>query len=437
MAETSTNFASHCDNKINLELTDDVNKKPNRKMNSLLIDVERNLLLSKLNSNHQIYHMEKYAYALFSGKMKPVISHVCPPEYETTDLQSTNLQSAKKPTLQFVRELTSEYPRLPYVSRQREWKWSLHWGQLKMFLNELDFLTRIVAQTGLTKFTLLYVGNLYGAYFTHVLDMFPEMTVLLYTENDVEKEIANHPRVKHYKEKFSVDMCYYLTTENIDTRELFLYSNIRSGTSSKSYKQDMDEQVAWLKILTPRMSSIKFKLEYPGSGVDEDVISFYPDGQLLFCPFTSPTSTETRLIINNDFNEKKYSCRAYEEKMFYHNSVARKQSYLIMGFSDLELKSNGLCNCYDCKLFAEIVISYLMIVKKIASPNAELVFGIIKLIQTNIVPGKNLYTQTITNIHKYWTILFFKSYRPCKYSCTYCKLGTYLKERAMLDIDIT
>jgi hypothetical protein len=76
----------------------------------------------------------------------------------------------------FVRILHSEYPRLKYRRRKGEVKTVIHWGQRKLLMSEIEFLTTY-ARSGMT---VVYAGAAPGTHLSYLSNLFPYVTFELY-----------------------------------------------------------------------------------------------------------------------------------------------------------------------------------------------------------------------------------------------------------------
>ncbi len=67
-------------------------------------------------------------------------------------------------------------PELPYRRRQGEYKTVLHWGQRKLHVSEIEFLTEF----GFPYCHVVYAGAASGTHIKQLSDMFPDVTFHLY-----------------------------------------------------------------------------------------------------------------------------------------------------------------------------------------------------------------------------------------------------------------
>jgi hypothetical protein len=67
-------------------------------------------------------------------------------------------------------------PELPYRRRQGEYKTVLHWGQRKLHVSEIEFLTEF----GFPYCHVVYAGAASGTHIKQLSEMFPDVTFHLY-----------------------------------------------------------------------------------------------------------------------------------------------------------------------------------------------------------------------------------------------------------------
>ncbi len=342
---------------------------------------EKFLLTKHIKHTHTTYDVsDVYARGLFEGRTRPLIAHL-------------PLHCAEG---KFASTLTDQ-PRLKYKSQKNKWKWPMHWGTLKMFLAEFRFLT-MATRLIRDKFACICL-SMHGLPHQKLLENIFHVTIL--HASTLEQCVAE---------------CDECTKKGVP---YVLYNDLRTGCSEKSVREDMHAQLKLWQQLNPLLTSMKFRLEYTNGR--DDVAVTYPSGDIHLLPYTGPTSTESQLIVRRDAPMKKYSSITYEEQMFYHNTVARNMSYDVIG--KLSLVDDCLCNCYDCGLFAHIIREYLFSIKNVDA-SAIIVKSIAKMLSSNITPGKTMLSQTVANINRNWTFMFFRSYAMCdSKSCKHCVYG--------------
>jgi hypothetical protein len=236
-----------------------------------------------------------------------------------------------------------------YRRREKDEKSVLHWGQRKLFLAELEFLTMYANPNDI----VVYVGSAPGnhTYFLTLLFPFIRKFILIDPSPFYAKSTSDIEIIQDF---FKPEHIEQIKKEYSSDNILFI-SDIRSAcpmqeddeTVEMKVKQDMQIQMDWVLALKPRKSMLKFRLPWE-SGETE-----YLDGDIYYQPWAPSTSTETRLITDGT-SKKMYSNRDYEQRMFYFNTHTRTNLHIhsIEGIK-------GLDYCYDCATEVYIWKMYL------------------------------------------------------------------------------
>lgn len=257
--------------------------------------------------------------------------------------------------------LSDECAQLPYFDRDENERSSAHFGQLKLFVSELQFLTRFTrvsntliggaaAADSPTPFIphglIVYAGAAGGHHIERLVDLFPTFKFHLYDSSRFCRKILSLPtdRCETYFKYFTNDDARsYSEEENV----IFI-SDIRTGLKDECVKTDMEYQKEWIQIMRPVVSMVKFRLPW-----DESVTEYF-DGDIQIQAYAPCTSTETRLIITDVDSVKLYNNSVYEQQMCYHNCVGRVSMY------DHRIRGvQGLDQCFDCALLIKSVYQYL------------------------------------------------------------------------------
>lgn len=284
--------------------------------------------------------------------------------YESMDetrINNPHLIQNKEKILHFSetelqRELDINAKRKKYYMRKGEVLTVNHWGQRKLLLSEIEFLTEF----GDFSDTVVYAGAAPGVKNSYLVSLFPEHSFVFVDPNPFDKRILdlakNSDRVTVINDYFTDEMAKQYNPKIFGRRVLFI-SDIRTA-DIKSYDDEKTEdtiikdnkmQAKWIKLMKPEVSMLKFRLPW-GKGTTEYFEGFsYPSR--IYLPVWGPQSTtETRLIIIGEGTHV-YDNTEYEEQLFYFNTVTRV-SYYEHNIPVEEVP--GLCHCYDCS--AEIVI---------------------------------------------------------------------------------
>eukprot|EP00002_Diphylleia_rotans_P017913 TRINITY_DN3475_c0_g1_i1.p1 TRINITY_DN3475_c0_g1~~TRINITY_DN3475_c0_g1_i1.p1 ORF type:complete len:561 (-),score=88.29 TRINITY_DN3475_c0_g1_i1:168-1850(-) len=244
--------------------------------------------------------------------------------------------------LPFQRTLTSTSQRLQYRRRKGEEKTVIHWGQRKLLLSEIEFLSMY----GKKGHPVVYAGAAPGTHISYLVELFPDFEFFLYDPAPFTVKESN--RVFCHQQLFTDEVA-----EKFAGKQALFISDIRAADWSllsedetdAQVREDMESQQRWHLIMQPLKSMLKFRLSWkPGKTV-------YLKGDI-YLPIWGPiTTTEARLIPSDGLHE--YDNTAYEEQMFFFNTVQR------VGLYNHDVIGEGLDYCYDCKAEVETLKLYL------------------------------------------------------------------------------
>lgn len=243
------------------------------------------------------------------------------------------------PVSQFKRILALDAPATPYRRRKGERKTTLHWGQRKLLLSEIEFFS-IFAPLGAH---VIYAGSAPGTHIELLSKWFP---TLKFTLVDPGKfTVKETERITTRQEFFTEDTAREFQPSDPEARNdhMLFISDIRSVDSLGSAPQevekgvwhDMEQQSNWHKILRPRASMLKFRLPWDASESptpplspspclgSRGVFSFpfftvaatsrYLDGKV-YLPIWGPqTTTESRLVVTG-FEDRDWDNKLYESR---------------------------------------------------------------------------------------------------------------------------
>lgn len=204
---------------------------------------------------------------------------------------------------------------------------------------------------------LVYIGAAPGSHIQMIHNYFSNIEFLLYDPQAFDPELVRyaqeHKGVSIVQKIFTDDDANELKAKYEGKNILFI-SDIRNvedtgprragKVTSKMVHGDMEDQQRWVKILNPYYSMLKFKLPYPGEMNNNDTYE-YLDGKIIFQCWEKGLSSETRLLVSadNENKMKQYSLSKYEKQIFYFQTVTRLQKYTIP-FVD---QKDGFVNIYD------------------------------------------------------------------------------------------
>jgi hypothetical protein len=254
---------------------------------------------------------------------------------------------------------------------------SQHWGQRKLLLTEIFFLSSYCANK---KVNVIYAGAAPGNHFNILCKLFPDVHFdLIDPEKWNDYFIKLHPRleqqnmsenVKHYKISKQVDVYHgfmsdalahelcekYVNVKNEDVEVLFI-SDIRPTNIDSSsecindrdniIQENQDMQLSWYKIIKSYFPKTKAMFKFKPSFVVPK--SLYLKGTLYYQPWAPLLSAEMRLITDS-LEMEWYDNKWLEEHLFWYNM--EKRNKLTIASDNL---LNGLWDTqyeYDiCKLY--------------------------------------------------------------------------------------
>jgi hypothetical protein len=274
-----------------------------------------------------------------------------------------------------------------------------HWGQLKLFTNELLFLTHYYDPSDVKD--LVYVGAAGGEHLRMLSSMFPSLHFHLFDTGKFSSDLYNISNITINQRYFDDS-----DVEEWKHKKCLFISDIRTLTydSSKTKVEDMKVnedtvwsdmtlQRKWVEEIKPLYSLLKFRLPYAEEfELAKGKTRGYLDGIVYAQPFCKSSSSETRLcVFGKQITERDWDILSYEKKLFHHNSEVRAKHL----FENPIEKENhhihpdiGLYNDYDSVYFTNVVIDYM---KKINMESTkEKTKSLLKHILENIMDGKTL-----------------------------------------------
>lgn len=285
-----------------------------------------------------------------------------------------------------------------YNEDARDFQTRCHWGQKKLLLTEIQFLTQVCKKVkSLSEYTIVYIGSADGRHFPIVYNMFPGLVWLLYDPNKFSKGVMNHPDIN--KSIFVYNM--FFTDETIShvkshskSRKILFISDIRVMPSEEAVMVDMINQAKWSMALGADFMMFKFRLPYTTKEnpvipktikdlrIDSKLVAnpniiaqkdemLYLKGDMFLQVYPPIHSTEVRLHVEKSRDGKyelaTYNYKDIEEKMFYYNTYMR-------GVNDVDDAKNNIYDLeyipgYDtsleCLMEYNIINDYLRVVKGI------------------------------------------------------------------------
>lgn len=328
-------------------------------------------------------HMDPYARDLIIKGIAPNLSHV----HDDAKFADT-----------FSRILKPDAPSLPYERRKTVFKRALHWGQLKLMLTEIEFLSLVLKRYkdahDVRPIYMVYAGAAPGHHIIWLSKIFPMIHFELYDPNDFV--VKDSEMIKTHVQFFTNDDAKIW---NDDTKYVVFCSDIRTEPATEeNVKVNMDMQLTWWKLIQPQLTMVKFRLPW------HDGFTEYPRGDIYIQPYPGPTSTETRLFIERDAPMHLYDNKLYESQLFYHNSETRLMKFHSVLGDNLSIEHDGIDNCYDCISFIEVVNGYLDVIelygeRQVKSNRIVQIKKLIIEIQNNITGRHTIKSNTIISLN--------------------------------------
>lgn len=280
--------------------------------------------------------------------------------------------------------VNSSSQRLEYRRRRDEDKKSLHLGQRKLLMSEIEFLTIYWDPIAIPRPICVYAGAAPGTHIKILSMLFPAVTFHLYDPR--EFEIQETEMIKIYQEYFTDEVA----SRYSDRGDVFFVSDIRTANHKEMDEKklieygikkdkkgkpigsasviraildesrienedqiwgDMSMQQNWVLIMNPEHALLKLRFPYSLDGKDK--ILKYLKGTVYWQMWAPQTSTETRLKPEKNSMGKyelgDWSILEYEQLCFYHNVVEREQIDYLNPFTGRKTRvdDDELLNDYD------------------------------------------------------------------------------------------
>jgi 2-polyprenyl-3-methyl-5-hydroxy-6-metoxy-1,4-benzoquinol methylase len=275
------------------------------------------------------------------------------------------------------RILSQNMPRKKYYRRTYKIKNTLHWGQRKLLLSEIEFLTiyfKSSPQFINKEKYVVYAGSAPGTHILYLSNLFPQVHFELYDPREFDKKLNNNPMINIHVQYFTDETAseWVSNLPEHNNKVILLISDIRTGdTETMDYneveervKTDHEWQQNWYNIIKPQLSMFKFRLPW------QDGTTTYMDGNIHLQAYPPITSTETRLIVCKNAKQRAYDNRKYEDQLFYFNTILRINNYNNLLDNIPPNKKYGLKNTYDYATEVYIITQYLKTITKISTKNS-------------------------------------------------------------------
>lgn len=287
-----------------------------------------------------------------------------------------------------------DIPDVDYMDLKCEGSSVVHWGQLKLLLSEIFFLSNY---KNVEKMCIVYIGCSPGHHLEVLVDIMPHTWQWrLYDKNICEtfcnscetsyfekplNRRGNRDKVTILRNKrhnvmvFNFDMSereaaiinwkYMKQMPSEENPQLLCISDIRTATDEESVERDMNFQLRIIEIMRPYQASLKFKLPY--SNLFPEIIT-YLDGDIFMQCYKPAISHECRLFTLKGIsllNKKKYHKTEFTKKNFYFQTNVRTSLYDLDDqtanpFDHPYLIQYGVASdlCYDCTCARKIMKTF-------------------------------------------------------------------------------
>ena len=398
--------------------------KSNKEWTDLL---EQNNFMLRETPN--IYYGEKNPFFAYYASYQKIdeSKFVCLEDRSSTkdvDLQQTSISRSIKISdtkNQLYRVLPSNMKRKKYHQRTKKTKNVIHWGQRKLLLSEIEFLTKyykkfdyqvsenqtgsnyshntsIIEKAELPPIYVIYAGAAPGTHILYLSKLFPNVYFELYDPRKFSNKLKNCQRIKTHEQYFTEDIASEWKSEDHKDKTILFISDIRtcdieimnSDKIEECIKIDNQSQKDWYYIIKPELSMFKFRLPYNSDGETEYLI-----GDIYIQAYAPAASTETRLIVNKNAKLKKYSDREFEEQMYYFNNYKRILNYNNALYDIPDNEKCGIKNNYDGSSEVYILEEYNKLMDY-ANNTKDSVLKIIRMINEisqELSHNRNLYSK--------------------------------------------
>eukprot|EP01060_Flectonema_neradi_P005941 TRINITY_DN13986_c0_g1_i1.p1 TRINITY_DN13986_c0_g1~~TRINITY_DN13986_c0_g1_i1.p1 ORF type:complete len:383 (+),score=42.55 TRINITY_DN13986_c0_g1_i1:52-1149(+) len=247
--------------------------------------------------------------------------------------------------------LNEQSGRMAYRRRRGEKKDTLHWGQRKLLMSEIDFLTQYGTEKACT---VVYAGASPGCHIPFLSKMFENVSFILVDPNPFA--ITETDKIEIRTQYFSTKTATDIREQKGDEERILFISDIRTADwktqTPESYLEylnaDNKAQQEWHVVIKAYKSMLKFSLPY------QKGVTKYLAGDLYYPVWGPQTTTECRLVPTTGFTE--YDHTVHEQRMFFFNTVVRNTSFRHL-FPDAE--GVGFDFRYDCCREIQILTRFL------------------------------------------------------------------------------
>ena len=226
-----------------------------------------------------------------------------------------------------------------------------YWGQRKLLLTEIEFLTTHSDERCL----VIYAGAAPGLYINYLSTLFPYADFLLYDSKSLV--VRSTEAIKIYPEEFSDKVAANLSKSKM--KRLFIcniHTFTGTGSLQKDIENDMVNQSRWCERMQPDAALLNFRIPNGREKID------FLEGHWLIEPWSSRRSTECRLVVKRGAKRLVYKTKDFIDAVQHFQQVTRVMYYK----NDMDVvQMEGLDHCYDCRAEITILEKYLTTCKKV------------------------------------------------------------------------
>lgn len=279
---------------------------------------------------------------------------------------------------------TSDSPQISYHRDDDSVKTSVHWGQRKLFLSEVEFFTFYWNPIDIPDPLCVYAGAAPGTHIPLLSELFPTFKFHLYDpapfsiqptkQIKIFKQYFDKEDVAKYTNKDNVFFICDIRTSNFDIHKNKLIKENQLEEEEMNQKakienedqiwSDMERQENWVFDMNPEHCLLKFRLPYPMTDKEENYVS-YLNGVPLWQVWAPGRSTETRLKPNRNeqgkYFRKDWGILKYEQQCYFFNTFVRENMKFLNPLNSKEetIDDGELINDFDSTAEAFILKTYV------------------------------------------------------------------------------
>jgi len=321
-------------------------------------------------------------------------------------------------------------PQEPYTRTRGEAMTSVHWGQRKLLLSEVELFLYYVpwGQPVLA----VYAGSAPGSHILCLSAMFPHVRFELYDPAPFDRELCKASAIQGNVRKFEIHtgnpggyfdevVAHHIAARRVQEgscpalatfyrerttpekrvsspafalqvlfeacmsrcpESLVFVSDIRSGAEKAAdfdehVEKDMAAQALWHRILRPNVSMLKFRLPYAFT-TDKDTKQLVPrtpptvpylDGDILLPIWGRQATTETRLVVKGYSPTRVYNIAQYDAQLVWLNKTLRQKTHF--AYAPLVDPSLGIDHRFDGAAEVQVLKDYVVGARKEAVGHAR------------------------------------------------------------------